>query len=201
MERFQDENKWLASFGDVIDVKCPNCGQKAVVKRTFESTYYYRDQKILECKNCHYSKKENTVKYIAHVDSYCCNNVDKVEYKSQLLNKKPDTIKLKCPVCKEIKAFKPKIEEIRFEFSSDGLSQTESWFNAVLWYQKELGGNLFWAYNLDHIDYLQRYIQADLRERNPKVNGGGTMAARLPQFVKAAKNREKLLKILKKWKE
>ena len=33
MERFQDENKWLASFADSIDVKCPKCEAKAVIKR------------------------------------------------------------------------------------------------------------------------------------------------------------------------
>lgn len=200
MERFQDENKWLGSFGDMIDVKCPKCGLKAVVRRTFESQYYYNDKKVLECKNCHYSKKENSIKYIAYVDSYCCNNVDKVIFKSQIINEKPEVIKLKCPVCNKRKEFKPKIEEV-FEFISDGNSQTERWFNAELWYQTTMLGNVFWAYNMAHIDYLQRYIQADLRERNSKVNGGGTMIARLPIFVKEAKNRDKLLKIIEKWKK
>lgn len=201
MERFQDENKWLASFGDSIDIKCPNCGLKASVRRNFESKYYYRDSKVLECKNCHYSKKENTVKYIAIVDSYCCNNSNKIKFKSQIINEKPEVIKLKCPVCNQIKEFKPKIEEIRFEFHSDGNNKTEAWFNTELWYQKEIGRNLFWAYNLEHIDYLQKYIQADLRERNSKVNVGGTMVTRLPMFVKEARNREKLLKIIEKWKK
>lgn len=200
MERFQDENKWLGSFGDIIDVKCPKCGLKALVRRTFESQYHYNDKKVLECKNCHYSKKENSIKYIAYVNSYCCNNVDKVTFKSQILNKKPKAIKLKCTVCNERKEFKPKIEEV-FEFISDGNSRTERSFNAELWYQTTISGNVFWAYNLDHINYLQRYIRADLRERNSKVNGGGTMIARLPMFVKEAKNREKLLKIIEKWKK
>lgn len=201
MERFQDENKWLESYGDTIDVKCPKCGLKALVRRTFDSQYYYRDKKVLECKNCHYSKKENTVKYIAYVDSYCCNNVDRVTFKSQIMNEKPEAIKLKCPVCNEVKDFKPKIEEVVFEFHADGNSQTERWFNTELWYQKEIGSNVFWAYNLDHIDYLLRFIQANLRERNSKMNGGGTMVARLPMFVKEAKNRDKLLKIIEKWKK
>lgn len=65
MERFQDENKWLGSFGDIINIKCPRCSLQAVVKRTFQSQWYYNDRRILECKNCYYSLKEVAVKYKA----------------------------------------------------------------------------------------------------------------------------------------
>jgi hypothetical protein len=106
MERFKDENKWLGSFGNSINVKCPKCTSQAVVRRALESELYYRDKRILECKNCYYSLKEEVVKYIAYVDTYCCNNWDKIEFESQLLNEKPETIKLKCSVCNEIKEFK-----------------------------------------------------------------------------------------------
>jgi transcription elongation factor Elf1 len=201
MERFKDENKWLGSFGNNIIVKCPRCASQAVVKRAFESEFYYRDKRILECKNCYYSLREEVVKYIAYIDTYCCNNEDKIEFESQLLNIKPEKIKLKCSICNEIKEFKPNIKEVPFKLNTDMALQRESAFNAEIWYQREFDQSIFWAYNLEHIDYLERYIKADLRERNNDGSGNGTMVSRLPKFVKKAKNREKLLKIIEKWKK
>lgn len=201
MERFQDENKWLGSFGDIINIKCPQCGSQAMVKRTFESQLYYNDKRVLECKNCYYSLKDVPLKYKAYVDAYCCNNEDKIKFESQLLNKRPDKIKLKCTVCNNTKEFKPKIEEVSFAFAWDCSVVREVFFNAELWYQNGFGKGFFWAYNLEHINYLERYIKADLRERNNNGSYNGTMISRLPKFVKAAKNRERLLKIIKKWKE
>jgi len=201
MERFQDENKWLGSFGDIINIKCPRCSLQAVVKRTFQSQWYYNDRRILECKNCYYSLKEVAVKYKAFVDTYCCNNEDKIKFESQLLNEKPDKIKLKCAVCNEVKEFKPKVEEVSFMLTSDNTVVREGYFNAEIWYQKEFGKSFFWTYNLEHIHYLERYIKADLRERNNNGSNNGTMISRLPKFVKEAKNRDKLLKIIDKWKK
>ncbi|MBF4515379.1 hypothetical protein IRZ71_03460 [Flavobacterium sp. ANB] len=201
MERFQDENKWLASFGNIVNIKCPKCTLQAVVKRTFESEFYYRDKKILECKNCHYSVKEGIVKYRAYVDAYCCNNEDKIKFKSQLLNEKPHKIKLKCLICNEIKEFTPYIEEVRFVLNSDTAVVREGCFNAELWYQKEFDESIFWAFNLEHINYLERYIKAELRERSNKGSSSGSLISRLPKFVKEAKNRQKLLKIIERWKK
>jgi transcription elongation factor Elf1 len=200
MERFKDENKWLEDFGNEIDVKCPKCESKAVVKRIFENKgFYYNDMRILECKNCYFSQKGNIVKYIAYVDVYCCNNQDKLKFESQLLNDKPEKIKLKCPICLEIKEFEPKIIEIPFGFETDSSLQRERWFNTELWYQNQFDKSIFWAYNLEHINYLEKYIKANLRERNTNGSGNKTLVSRLPKFVKEAKNREKLLKIISKW--
>lgn len=201
MERFKDTNKWLASFANTIDVKCPKCELKAVVKRAFESEKEYNDTRILECKNCFFSQKGQQMRYIAIVDTYCCNNTDKIEFRSQYLNQKPETIQLKCTICMQQKEYKPKIEEVAFCFSSDENKQRERWFNCELWYQKQFDTSVFWAYNGEHIEYLEHYIKATLRERNNSGSSSGSLVSRLPQFVKVAKNREKLLKIIKKWQQ
>ncbi|KIX19927.1 hypothetical protein SY27_15475 [Flavobacterium sp. 316] len=201
MERFQDENKWLGNFEDIIDVKCPKCSAKAGVKRTYESKYLYRDTRILECKHCYFAQKGQMKKFKAIVDTFCCNNEDKIKYESQILNEKPEKINLKCPICMEHKDFKPKIEEITYGFNADVSKQRESYFNCELWYQKQFDNAIFWAYNRDHIEYLERYIRADLRERNNDGSFNKTLVSRLPQFVKSAKNREKLLKSIEKWKK
>nr|WP_294780215.1 hypothetical protein [uncultured Flavobacterium sp.] len=198
MERFQDENKYLGHFNDEFTVKCPKCGSKAVVICKTKEDYLVM---VFECKKCFCQPDRAIPKYVAYGKKYCSNCFEKFEFESQALKIKPLTYKTTCPHCKFQEEGKFKIYEIvkKTEFG-DGLKR-ERYYNLPLWFQKEVDGNLFWAYNRDHIDYLERYISAGLRERNSKMNLSSSLVAHLPQFVKAAKNREKLLKILKKWKE
>lgn len=203
MERFQDENKWLGSFYNEILVKCPKCESKAAVKEELKEKCECGKchSMVFECKNCFYKIKEPVYQYIAFGKEYCNNCFEKFEYQSQPLKEKPLTYKTKCPHCNFQEEWKTKTYRVKEESKLDNGLVREMWYDLPLWFQKEFDGNIFWAYNLDHIDYLERYIKADLRERNNKGSYNGTMISRLPQFVKAAKNREKLFKILKKWKE
>jgi len=203
MERFQDENKWLGSFYNEILVKCPKCESKATVKEELKEKCECGrcHSMVFECKTCFHKIKEPVYQYIVYIKEYCNNCFEKFEYESQPLKEKPETYKTKCPHCDFQEEWKAKTYRVKEESKVDNGLVKEMWYDLPLWFQKEVGGNLFWAYNLDHIDYLERYIKADLRERNNEGSGNGTMISRLPQFVKAAKNREKLLKILKKWKE
>lgn len=201
MERFQDENKWLGHFYKEIFVKCPKCECKGVLKEAPKNCECGRcTTMIFECKTCFYKIDEPVYQYKAYGKHYCGNCYEKFEYESQVFKEKPETYQVKCPHCSFHEEIKPTISRIRKEPKKDGLVR-EPWHNLLLWFQKEVDNNIFWAYNLDHIDYLERYVQAGLRERNSKANYTSSLVARLPQFVKAAKNREKLLKILKKWKE
>jgi hypothetical protein len=65
-----------------------------------------------------------------------------------------------------------------------------------LWLQLEIRHGWLWAYNLDHLDLLQRYVQAPLRERAPWYDTGQkmTLVARLPAWIKRAKNRDEILR-------
>jgi len=203
MERFQDENKWLASFYNEIWVRCPKCDSKAAIKEELKEDCKCGrcHNMVFECKNCFYKIIEPVYLYIAYGKEYCNNCFEKFEYQSQPLKEKPLTYKTKCPHCDFQEEWKTKSYRIKEESKLDNGLVKEMWYDLPLWFQKEVSGDIFWAYNQDHINYLERYIAADLRERNAKGSYSSTLVARLPQFVKAAKNREKLLKILKKWKE
>lgn len=203
MERFQDENKWLGNFYNEIFVKCPKCESRAIVKSISKKNCECGKciTMTFECKHCFCKMDEPIYQYVAYGKEYCNNCFEKFEYKSQPLKEKPLMYKTKCPNCNFQEEWKTKAYRVRKESKQDDGLVKECWYNLPLWFQKEVGDNIFWAYNQDHIDYLERYIQADLRERNSKVNYSSSLVARLPQFVKAAKNREKLLKILRKWKE
>ncbi|MFH6994087.1 hypothetical protein [Flavobacterium sp. FlaQc-48] len=203
MKRFQDENKFLGSFANEILVKCPKCDSKSVVKKepVAECKCGYCQTKVFECKHCYYKLEKPVYQYIAYGNPYCNNCYEQYEFESQLLKERPEKYKAKCPNCNFQEDWKPKVKKVLQNLEvKDGLVK-EQYYNFPLWFQKEFNGNIFWAYNYDHIHYLERYIQAGLRERNSKVNYNSSLVSCLPQFIKEAKNREKLLKILEKWKK
>ncbi|UUC44798.1 hypothetical protein [Flavobacterium cerinum] len=72
------------------------------------------------------------------------------------------------------------------------------YFNARLWLQHSFKEDLFWAYNYAHLDYLEQYISAKLREHHDRTHF--TLLEKLPKFYHEAKNREPLLKIIQKLK-
>lgn len=57
-------------------------------------------------------------------------------------------------------------------------------------------GHELWAVNLEHLDFLERYVGAQLRER--QANENRSMASRLPQWIKDAKHREEILTCIAK---
>jgi len=57
-------------------------------------------------------------------------------------------------------------------------------------------GETLWAYNRPHLAYLKRYVEADLREEG--VAGKRGLASKLPKWMKAAKNRDEVLKCIQK---
>jgi hypothetical protein len=68
-----------------------------------------------------------------------------------------------------------------------------------LWLRTPVCGKMLWAYNREHLDFLDRYINAYLRERLPYKNQ--SLASRLPEWMKSAKNRKQLMKGINKLKD
>lgn len=72
------------------------------------------------------------------------------------------------------------------------------YFNAELWLQMPFRGDVFIAYNQEHLEYLEKYISASLREHKDRTHF--TLLEKLPKFYHDAKNRDALLKIISKLK-
>ncbi len=72
------------------------------------------------------------------------------------------------------------------------------YFQADLWLKAPFKNDIFLAYNDKHLDYLERYIGASLRENKDRSHF--TLLEKLPKFYHEAKNREGLLKIIQKLK-
>lgn len=75
---------------------------------------------------------------------------------------------------------------------------TDPYFGRPLWLRAETRHGTLWAYNLDHLDLIRRFVGASLRERAPWYDTGQkmTLVARLPVWVKRAGNRGELLRAL-----
>lgn len=73
-----------------------------------------------------------------------------------------------------------------------------AYFDAELWYTAPFKSEEFWAYNREHLDYLEAYISATLREHKDRSHF--TLLEKLPRFYHEAKNRDTLLKLISKLK-
>lgn len=80
-----------------------------------------------------------------------------------------------------------------------GVGGSFDWyFRLPLWLAVSCCGETLWAYNEKHLEFIEDYVGAKLRERKPFVNK--SMASRLPNWIKSAKNRDEILKAIKKLK-
>jgi len=70
------------------------------------------------------------------------------------------------------------------------------YFHRPLWLQTPCCGEILWAFNAEHLTFLEQYVTAKQRAR-PYVQTGArnrTIASRLPFWFKSAKNRDTVLK-------
>lgn len=77
-------------------------------------------------------------------------------------------------------------------------SATDPYFGVRLWLQAETRHGWVWAYNLEHLDLIRRFVQAPLREGVPwhEKSRRMTVVARLPAWIQQAKNRDEVLRAI-----
>ena len=77
----------------------------------------------------------------------------------------------------------------------------DDYFNLPLWLQVPCGENTLFAYNTEHLKFLESFVGAKLRERkrDPKFGWSNRSAvSRLPEWIQSRKKREVVLKGIKK---
>ncbi|PSL00070.1 hypothetical protein CLV63_102196 [Murinocardiopsis flavida] len=73
----------------------------------------------------------------------------------------------------------------------------DPFFGLPLWLQRPCcGGRILWAYNTAHVDVLEQYVAARLRERH-SWTGSGSLLEHLPAWMKSAGNRDDVLRALR----
>ncbi|MES2455860.1 MAG: hypothetical protein V4594_09980 [Bacteroidota bacterium] len=119
-----------------------------------------------------------------------------------------DEVWVVCPTCKEksIIAKSADKKTVRWVCTACGFSrQEEAWKTlpanhyfdeAKLWLVIPFRDGHIKALNGAHLDYLERYIAAGLREHYDRK--GFTLVEKLPKYMQSGKNRQALLKTIKK---
>jgi hypothetical protein len=69
-----------------------------------------------------------------------------------------------------------------------------------LWLDTSCHGNRLWAYNLAHLEYIEKYINATLRQDYDNDIGykNTSMLIRLPKWLTDGKHRNEILKCIEK---
>lgn len=80
---------------------------------------------------------------------------------------------------------------------------TDDWPRRLpLWLQVPCCGKVLWAFNIEHLSFLERFVAAELRER---AKGDGhsnhSLSSRLPQWMQSAKHRGEVLRGLQRLRE
>lgn len=93
--------------------------------------------------------------------------------------------RLRCPACGLFKDEYPASSVV-------GVS-VDPYFRLPLWLRADCCGHVLWAYNIRHLDLLESYVGAYLRERGSDPD---SMLAKLPAWLKAAKHRDEVLRTI-----
>lgn len=204
MERIKDQpfmqfsSRYIAKTTG-IDIKCPNCGKKAILKITDNHELVY-----IKCTACTYSNEKPDCPTSLSASAYCkeCLRSFRVEIKDETAASFK-ILNIPCPHCGKLAPgeVKTKIENY---YCTDVINKNgrDIYFDTELYYIESFKGQPVWALNYEHLQYLIEYVQADIREaRMHNAYAVKTQDHAMPRFMKLAKNRNGILKILKKMEE
>ncbi len=75
----------------------------------------------------------------------------------------------------------------------------DNYFHVPLWLSVPCANHILWAYNQRHLEVIEAFVTAQLRERtrDPKYGWANTsLTSRLPKWIGSARNRTTVLKAL-----
>ncbi|MBX0289204.1 hypothetical protein K3G63_02070 [Hymenobacter sp. HSC-4F20] len=138
---------------------------------------------------------ESLIRYRVLIKKYCNNCGSTIDYTAPELKERINKINIKCPACSALQELQPRNEQYQIQYKSTS-KVNDPIFSLPLWLQTEVKGNLLWAYNRRHLQDIKEYVESKLRER--QTTRYTTMVERLPTFIKVAKNRSAILKVVER---
>jgi hypothetical protein len=75
----------------------------------------------------------------------------------------------------------------------------DSVFDLPVWLRTPCAGHTLWAYNARHLDALEAFVRAPLRERRPPAGGtwrNQAWVSRIPRWISSAGNRDAVLRAI-----
>ena len=182
MNRFYDEGKSDAEFQREIAVRCPKCGEQALV---IADGIRWRASRVhVSCASCGYNEEWRRGKWKGPVVGYVrrrCGYCGRWLEKKLVGPRHPYETLLRCPGCGL-----EMVEPIQWRKAPDP-GPHDPYFGYALWFVGTVRGNAFWAYNREHSAFLKSLISARIRVREPNRNS--SLVSRLPSWLLARKNR------------
>ena len=177
-----------------IQVKCPKCHGAGVVTADDDNAYF-------RCLSCGHRMTQDRTVYHYDVHNQCknCGRYYRVDIEDGARQHFP-VLHVACPYCGATMPGEVHKTAEAFSYGAEIQGGKEPWFGLELWFLTSFQGKPVWALNREHLAYLIDYLSADLREK-PSGSQKKTQADHLPTFMKTAKNRERIVKLLKKLQE
>lgn len=194
MDRYRAEPLRLYDLMNDFTVHCPKCQGKAQVSIP---THFDYKNAVLKCTSCHYSEKAtDLIRHIPTGKAKCHHCLEFLDLTVINGHKSiPSYVNITCKYCKTINKINENWESYIEKYHDSGIIDPA--FGLHLWYQDTVKGDILWAYNLRHITEIKNYVRATLRERTTD-KFKMTMVEKLPDFIKTAKNRDEVLKVLQR---
>ncbi len=202
VKRFHDVPYHTFSFWSDMVVICPKCGKAGTVH--FDKEYNIA---VFQCESC-YTKRETVPGENKDFQAAAqCTSTGKY-FRITLTDKKVhgQKIRVKCPYCEETVigdvSYTKALKHVVFQNIRNA---EDPYFHYPLYFQTSYRGKTIWALNREHLQYLIDYLSADLRtvqadfyETYKTMRSQSDM---LPTFMKTAKNRDAIVKLLVKLQE
>jgi phage FluMu protein Com len=191
MGRYQAEPLRRYDFMHEFEVHCPKCTGHAYIKVPH---FRMLTQAALTCSACFFTedmaarvrfKPSGRVK-CSHCDTFL---VLEMEGQKSI----PSYVAVKCPKCLQQTKVSEHWEKYILKYHEGG--NLDPAFGLELWFQAIVKKQVIWAYNKQHLEAIRTYVEATLRERTTD-RFKMTMVEKLPNFIKYAKNRGEVLKVI-----
>ena len=121
-----------------------------------------------------------------------------------------DEILVECPSCKRCaRAFRPRWDSRKRQYriamsclhcslQHEFFGDWDYWDSLPLWLKTRSCGVILWTLNSRHLQALQEYVSADLREKKLPNPSNRHMYFSLPRWMTSSKNRPDVLRGLKR---
>lgn len=197
--RFNDVPYHTFSFWSDIVVVCPKCGKAGVVR--FDRK---RNIALFQCGSC-YMKKETVPggNNAFGVTAQCTKTGKYFQISIPSDKIHGQKLRVKCPYCKEsVIGNVSDTMDSQCVIFQDIWQAEDPYFHYPFYFQASYRGKIIWALNREHLQYLIDYLSADIRtvqsnfyETHKTMRSQSDM---LPTFMKTAKNRDGIIKLLTK---
>lgn len=173
-----------------VNVKCPRCQGFGIVTSDRNSSYF-------RCTKCYHRIVKEHREYNYVVENLCkdCERYYRVKITDEK-RQHCSSLYVECPYCGGKMQGKVIKKESGYAYYRGARNGKDPHFGFELWFLTSFQGKAVWAINREHLGYLIEYLEADLREKPYGTHIMNTQADLLPTFMKTAKNRERIVKIL-----